>query len=410
MKRAYILKLIIKLGLFALTLALGTMLALNAGETEGLARVDLSDVPVDKIITVVDDDVLYAKVVSAAQAGGFYRSLDNGRTWENLSKGPETTVNTLTIDSDDETIIYAGGAGGPLATTKSLWRSEDGGYTWQKFNLNLPASPDHILPDITALGVDPKQPDLLYVGTDGQGVYRLSEAYLGYDLVGGASMYNAHVKNLAIGADSQLFALMTEGLFMAENDSWRKLETPEAIVSIAVAPDEPNMLYVGGASMGVYRSTDNGQTWEQINHGLDLIPGAALRVTALTVDKAKPNAVALATAYGLGSQLAPGSIYESDHSGEGWTKVADLDSLVTHLSLNKGVIHATTVNSLKRFDQVGETPLEAASITSTTEAGSLTNPSTIQTVILLLTIVAAVLILINPMHWLEGWQERAEDI
>ncbi len=405
MKRRRIIRLTVKLGLFALTLILGVLTALNMGETESLARVDLTGASVNMMTTAVDGNTLYAEVAHDSQLTGLYRSTDNGRTWEMLGEGPGSPVNVLTVHSGNEGIFYAGGPGGAMETTKNLWRSVDSGRTWQKFNLNLPASPHRVLPDITTLAVDPQQPHILYVGTDGQGVYRFDDRVLGYELVGGTSLYNAHIKSLVVGTDSQLFTLTNEGLFAVRDNVWQKLDTPDALTGLVALPNESQTLLGGSVSTGVYRSNDGGQTWKRIGQGLDLIPGAALRITAIAVDEENHNHLTVATAYGLGSQFAPGSIYESNDQGENWSKIVDLDGLVTNLSINKGVIHAVTADGLVRYGKVDEQLYDRISPSSPVvdKVSALARPTGIQVAVLVLTVGLAGLILLNPMRWFERW-------
>ena len=125
-------------------------------------------------------------------------------------------------------------------------------------------------------------------------------------------------------------------------------------VSLAAAPDDPQTLYAGCVSTGTYRTTDGGQTWEPINNGLEMIPGAALRVTALAVEKQDPNHVVAATAYGVGGstvQLVPWGISESNDAGRSWTKLSEADSVVMQLTINRGVISAATANGLARYGE-----------------------------------------------------------
>jgi len=156
------------------------------------------------------------------------------------------------------------------------------------------------------------------------------------------------------GPDSRLYALTSDGLFVTDGDTWQKLSLPELAVSLAVAPDNPQTLYAGCVSTGIYRTTDGGQTWEPINNGLETIPGAALRVTALAVDERDPNHVALATAYGVGGQLVPWGIFESHDGGHSWTKLAEADEVVMQLAINQGVISAATANGLARYGEPSE--------------------------------------------------------
>jgi photosystem II stability/assembly factor-like uncharacterized protein len=343
---------LIRVGLFILILGLGVIATLIVGEVEGLARADLSNAPVRAITPGQESGVMYTTLADETRPG-IYRSEDNGRTWQLAGSGPGVSLNTLAVHPANKAVLYAGAPGGPVATSNNLWRSNDGGQTWHKFFLSLPGNVDGLIPAVTALAVDPNQPESLYVGTDGQGVYHFNvgrEGY-GYELVGGVSMVDAQVTSLVVGADSRIYALTPEGIFINRDDeAWEKLDTlPDYPVSVATAPTDPQLIYAGSASSGAYRSTDGGHTWTNIAEGLGLIPGAALRVTALTVDKGDARHVAAATAYGIGKRLAGGGIYESKNGGDSWTQLGETDELVNELIFSDGTVHAVIGKGLVRY-------------------------------------------------------------
>jgi photosystem II stability/assembly factor-like uncharacterized protein len=398
MKHLYAL---VRIILFVLILSLGTMAALVVDETRGLALADLSGASVQVMATTAQDSTMYAALNGGQQSPGIYRSLDDGATWQLISAGPSSAVKALAIESkgaDQPAVLYAGTAGGPLGQTLPLWHSLDGGRTWQPALLSLPGSAEGQVPAITALAVDPQQPAMVYVGTDGQGIYRYDDRadLLGYELIGGLALHDAHVLELAVGPDSRLYALTSQGLFASDGQTWQALSLPEAAASLAVAPNDPQRLYAGGVSTGVYRSTDGGRTWERVDSGMALTPGVALRVTALAVDPHNPQQVVAATAQGLGNQFAPGPVYVSKDGGYSWSKLADAQGLVTQLSLAQGVAYATTDQGLARY---GQTVATARAVTLP-RLRSLANPSGVQVLILVLTAILAALALVGRTEWL----------
>lgn len=400
MNKKRVLNWLIRIGLFAVILTIGTAAALVAGETQGMAMADLSDAPVQVLTDPAEGHSLYANVSGDSPAAGIYRSSDNGLTWQAVSAGPGVPLNALAVHPTHEQVLFAGSAGGPVVSTSNLWRSDDGGQTWRRFYLSLPASPDGLIPAVTTLTTDARQPEVLYVGTAGQGVYRFDVGAdgQGYTLVGDVSLYDAHVKGLVIDPNSQVYALTNEGLFVNAGGDWDKLETlPEVAVSLAVAPSDARTLYAGTPSSGVYRSTDGGQSWESVSAGLDMAPGVALRVTALTVDEKNPEHVAVATAYGLGSQLAGGSIYQSRDGGAAWIKLGDTQEVVEKLSLTGGTVYAATSKGLTHY---GESSIENQPVIAVPELQPLLNPNGQQLAILLLTVVMAGLALVGRVEWL----------
>jgi len=122
-----------------------------------------------------------------------------------------------------------------------------------------------------------------------------------------------------------------------------------------------------------------------------MVPGAALRVTALAVDEQDSNHVVAATAYGVGRQLVPWGIYESYHAGRSWTKLAEADAVVTQLTINQGVISAVKSNGLARYRE----PIRPGPAIPFPNLRSLANPSGIQVLVLILTVGAAGLALVG---------------
>jgi uncharacterized protein (TIGR03437 family) len=95
----------------------------------------------------------------ASTATAFYLSEDSGETWTNVLNVPAWTV---TIDPNTPSTVYA------TARTQGIFRSADGGHTWQGINggltgLNMGRSAPVI--------VDPTNPQTLYVGSSG-GVFK----------------------------------------------------------------------------------------------------------------------------------------------------------------------------------------------------------------------------------------------
>lgn len=355
-------------GVFTFMFGLATIAALVTNETTGLSLTDLSQASVRSMTTTAGGASLYVVLNGGPQPDGIYRSHDNGLSWQYLSDEPGLGFNILVAHPTDTTTLYGGSVGGAAVTTNSLWRSEDGGQSWQEFRLDLPADPNGQLPAVTALAVDPHKPKSFYVGTDGRGVYRfdLSVSGYGYTLIGDLSLYDAHINSLAIGVDSQLYALTNEGLFTTGGDTWQKIESiPEIPISLAIAPTDRQIIYAAGPSSGVYHSTDAGQTWERIGGEWWMIPGTALRGTALAVDAKDANHVAVATAYQVGSEMVGGSIYETRNAGHSWVKVADVNGVVNQLVVNRDTIYAIAPN-LVRYKQ----PTRTAAIIPIAELNS----------------------------------------
>ncbi len=403
MKRNQIAKWTIKLGLFVLILAGGTVAALAIDEATGLALTELPNTPV-QAVAGHQNDAVYA-TLNDSSTPAFYRSYDQGDTWEALESNLNpASVTALAIDPQDSAILYAGTEGGPVDKINNVWRSFDGGESWQNFNMKLPAGPDKMIPAVTTLEVDPNQPYGLYVGTAGHGVYRFDENQVGYTLVGGVTMPAVNVHDLVIDANSRLYALTGQGLFSLEGEAWQQLNTlPGTPVELAIAPLNPQIIFASVPPNGIYRSEDGGYTWEHTVSGLNWTPGSGLRATALAIDPKNPAHVVAATAYELGiHHLSPGGIFESQTGGESWNEIADTDTLVTDLNFTPDGILAATDEGLRRYETsspaaTGNTSTLAKPVVD--EFDSLFPLSGLQILIFLLTLSLAGWVLIGRFNW-----------
>jgi photosystem II stability/assembly factor-like uncharacterized protein len=175
---------------------------------------------------------------------GIYKSTDAGKTWIHLGLGDSFQIPALAVDPRDPNKVFAAVLGHPYGPNeeRGLFRSTDGGQTWQKAiykDENTGAS------DVE---IDPSNPDVIY-----------------------ASMWEVREgpwedNNEVNGTGGGLFK-STDG-----GTTWHSLTNglPKDLsqIYVAVAPTNLRRLYatVGSASgaLGVYRSDDAGESWSQI--------------------------------------------------------------------------------------------------------------------------------------------------
>jgi photosystem II stability/assembly factor-like uncharacterized protein len=124
-------------------------------------------------------DVLYATMWQQQQApwengqfggteGGVFKSTDGGNTWNKLTNGlPPVEQALLRIAPSDPNILYASvssGTGAPRGTVE-IYRSNDAGVSWHKATSD-PRPAERIGGgDLPLLAIDPRNPDIVYSDT-----------------------------------------------------------------------------------------------------------------------------------------------------------------------------------------------------------------------------------------------------
>ncbi len=95
---------------------------------------------------------------SVAYGDGIYRSVDGGKSWENLGLKKSEHIGRVAIDPRDSKVVYVA-AEGPLwgaGGDRGLYKSTDGGKTWKAV---LSISENTGVVDVA---IDPSNPDIVY--------------------------------------------------------------------------------------------------------------------------------------------------------------------------------------------------------------------------------------------------------
>jgi photosystem II stability/assembly factor-like uncharacterized protein len=182
---------------------------------------------------------------------GIYRSTDAGKTWTHLGLRDGEQIPALAVDPRDPNRVFAAVLGHPYGANpeRGIFRSTDGGVTWQKVlykDENTGGS------DVE---IDPANPDVIY-----------------------ASLWQAR---LGPWEDNNSFEGPAGGLFKSTDggSTWRKLSQglPKDLtqINVAIAASQPDRLYATVATtkpttyasdegVGFYRSDDGGGSWTRI--------------------------------------------------------------------------------------------------------------------------------------------------
>ena len=179
---------------------------------------------------------------SVSYGDGVYRSLDGGKSWENLGLKSSEHIGKILIDPrDSQRVLVA--SQGPLwapGGDRGLFETKDGGKTWKSI---LTVDENTGVSDIV---MDPRNPDLMYAST---------------------YQRRRHVWTLINGGPGSGIWKTVDG-----GGSWKRLENglPKSDmgrVGLAIAPSAPDTVYaiVDAADKGggFFRSVDQGGSWEK---------------------------------------------------------------------------------------------------------------------------------------------------
>ncbi len=240
-----------------------------------------------------------------------FRSLDEGDSWQPLAlpQGPAP-------------VLWADDGGDHLAVVReddSLLRSQDRGDSWVA-----------VTTDLRVVSLAWGDAGNLYLGTDGHGVYlKTADGSLTAIADTEGALASAQVVNLAV-VEGRLFALTPTVLFYTDetgkdgDETWvESLPIPEWATAL-VATDRETV-YVGTATVGVYRSSDAGQSWQPAWEGLGLAAGQMVKITALRADPQEPDLLYAAVDHVVGSTQvhasAAGTYVTLDRGGS-WQALA----------------------------------------------------------------------------------------
>lgn len=187
---------------------------------------------------------------------GILRSDDDGRTWLALNKGlPNRDVEALAAHADQAGTVYAYLAG------QGIFRSQDGGTDWRLMDRG-PREP--LLHLVHSNMPGSMQTGWLFAAT-ATGVARSMDCFCGWRRAGQLTG-----KVSAVAYDprqpQQIYAAQGKTLFLSKNggEQWTPLNAPgAAVTALLVTPG--GVLYAASNDV-LFRSADEGKTWEQV-HG-----------------------------------------------------------------------------------------------------------------------------------------------
>ncbi|MDP5170664.1 MAG: glycosyl hydrolase [Bacteroidia bacterium] len=236
--------------------------------------------------------------------GGVWRTKDGGSSWENISDGFfGGSIGAVAVSEWDNNVIYAGGGEktvrGNVSYGYGIWKTLDAGKTWTSMGLE---DSRHI----SRIRIHPKNPDLVYAAVMGD-LYQSSETrgvYRSKD--GGSTWQRVLFANADAGAVDLVFDPNNPRILYAS--TWRVRRTPYSldsggegsdlwkstdggdtwtqltgqdnglptgtlgIIGVAVSPANSERIWalLEHANGGLYRSDNAGKSWRKVNEDRSL--------------------------------------------------------------------------------------------------------------------------------------------
>ncbi len=279
--------------------------------------------------------------------GGVWKTDDYGRTWKPLFDDQSTgSIGAIAVAPSDPNVIYAGSGEGlqrpDLSVGDGMYKSIDGGKIWRHLGLRDAQQ-------IPAILVDPRNANRLFVAVLGhpygpnaeRGVFRSTD--------GGQTWQKVLYKDDRTGAidlafdprnPQNVYAVLWQaqqgpwenGVFTGPNSglykstdggtTWNAIGTslpnfaPGGLgrIGIGIAPSDGNRMYAlveaRGDTGGLYRSDDAGANWKRIN-GEQRIYGRGGDFACVRVDPKNKDVVYVANT----------STYRSTDAGQSFTAI-----------------------------------------------------------------------------------------
>lgn len=234
-----------------------------------------------------------------ATGGGVWETKDGGRSWKNISDGYfGGSVGSVVVSKDDHNVIYVGGGEktvrGNVSSGYGVWKSVDAGKSWTQLGLKKSRH-------IPRIAVHPKDHNIVYAAVLGniykpstdRGVYKSTDGGITWDKklyanensgavdlimdpnnprILYASTWNVRRTpySLSSGGDGSALWKSTDS-----GESWKEISKNDGfpkdtlgIIGVTVSPVNSERVWAiveNKEKGGVYRSDDGGETWKNIN-------------------------------------------------------------------------------------------------------------------------------------------------
>jgi photosystem II stability/assembly factor-like uncharacterized protein len=241
-----------------------------------------------------------------ATGGGVWKTENCGAEWTPVSDGQIATgsIGSIDVSESSPNIVWVGTGSAAIRSNvivgRGAYKSIDGGSTWQFTGLKDAGQ-------IGSIVIHPSNPEIVWAAALGspfgpnneRGIFKTSD--------GGRTWRRTLFVNDSTGGrvlainyanPNELYA----GMYRGFRKGW-------------------DIISGGPASEGgIYKSTDGGETWSKLSHGL---PGSLIGKIDIDIARSSPT-----TVYAMiEARDAEGGLYRSDDAGGSWRLINDAGNL-----------------------------------------------------------------------------------
>ncbi|HLG06350.1 MAG TPA: glycosyl hydrolase, partial [Gemmatimonadales bacterium] len=245
---------------------------------------------------------------AGAASGGIWKTSDGGTTWQPIfDDHPVSSIGTLAVAPSDPEVVWAG-TGEPhirshISVGWGVFKSIDAGRTWARKGLDNTGR-------ISRIVIHPTNPNLVYVASQGHGYGPQRERGIYRSTDGGNTWQQVLFVDENTGASDLVMdpndpAVLIAGMWQYELKTWARES--------------------GGPGSGLFVSRDGGTTWKRlVGNGLPTRPFGKVALAIARTNSRRVYAL-IEAGDGVpwkGQPTDRGKLWRSDDGGENWQVVS----------------------------------------------------------------------------------------